>query len=38
MVNPSDITFKKGIIRKTKNKEKQVEKEKKRAARRLRKK
>ena len=37
-MNPSEIKFKKGIIKHTKNKEKQVEKEKKKAARKLRKK
>lgn len=36
--NPSNIQFRKGITKHTKNKEKQVEKEKKRAERRLRKK
>ncbi len=36
-INPSDLTAKKGIVRQTKFKEKQLEKEKKRAARRLRK-
>lgn len=37
-VNPSDIKFKKGITKHTKNKEKKIEKDKKKAARRLRKK
>lgn len=36
-MNPSDLTVKKGVVRQTKHKEKQLEKEKKRAARRLRK-
>lgn len=37
-VNPSEIRAKKGIVRQTKYKEKQLEKEKRKAARRLRKK
>lgn len=36
-VNPSDLKPRKGVVRQTKHKEKQLEKEKKRAARRLRK-
>jgi len=36
--NPSDIKEKKGITHKTRHKEKQLEKEKRKAARRLRKK